>query len=292
MRLHFIVGTGRCGSSLLHEILCRHEQVGFVSNVDDRFPRLVFNGRFNNALYSATRGGWTRKGRLRFAPSEAYRLISKEASPIYADSCRDLTGEDVTPWLRQRFEQFFLTRSQAQGRPFFLHKYTGWSRIGFFAEIFPAARFIHVVRDGRAVANSLLQMRWWQGYRGPEEWHWGALSEGYRREWEAAGCSFVVLAGIAWKILMESFESAARDLEPGRYMVARYEDFLERPRESLDSIAAFLELPRSTRLASALGDMRLDAARRRGFESELTGEQRTQLDRCLASALARYGYSV
>jgi len=292
VRLHFIVGSGRCGSSLIHEILCRHEDVGFLSNVEDNLPWLGLNGRFNNWLYSATRGAWTRKSRLRFAPSEAYRLISREVSPLYADSCRDLTRDDVTPWLRQRFERFFAERFDTQGKSTFLHKYTGWPRMGFFAEIFPHARFIHVVRDGRAVANSLLQMNWWDGYRGPERWHWGVLPEEYRRDWEASERSFVVLAGMTWRVLMDSFDRAASHMDPHRYTVVRYEDFLDRPRESLQSMAAFLELSWSKRLASALEQLHIDRTKRRAYDHELTAEQRYDLERYLAPALARYGYDL
>ena len=32
----FVIGTGRCGSTLTEEILCRHPEVGFISNLDDR----------------------------------------------------------------------------------------------------------------------------------------------------------------------------------------------------------------------------------------------------------------
>jgi len=48
--------------------------------------------------------------------------------------------------------RFGYVRIDSQKKPVFIHKYTGWSRIAFFKEIFPEARFVHVIRDGRAVA--------------------------------------------------------------------------------------------------------------------------------------------
>lgn len=153
MKLVFIVGSGRCGSTLIHEIISRHEAFGFVSNIEDNFAALNKMGKWNGYLYRTPIGNFTTKGKLRFAPSEAYQIISREVSPIYANSCRDLLASDATPWLEKRFRRFFEERAQAQGRPFFLHKYTGWSRLGFFSSIFPDAKFIHIVRDGRAVAN-------------------------------------------------------------------------------------------------------------------------------------------
>lgn len=291
MNIHFIVGTGRCGSSFIHELLSLHEGVGFISNLEDNLPALNFTDRFNNTLYNATRGRWTRKGSLRLAPSEAYRLISRRVSPIYANSVRDLTAEDATPWLRERFTRFFSERQRRQAKPLFLHKYTGWPRIGFFSTIFPSAKFVNIVRDGRAVANSLLQMDWWTGYRGPQQWHLGPLSKAYQAEWEASGRSHVVLAGIAWKLLMESFEESSARLGADRYLEVRYEDFLQNPRQSLQSIACFLGMPWSDRLQSALRTHRIDDSRRRAFEKDLSPAQLAELQSSLDPVLKRYGYA-
>ena len=171
----FVLGTGRCGSTLVHEVLARHPAVGFLSNVEDRLPLPPIAGRWNNEIFRAVPAALTRKGRLRFAPSEGYRALGRSVSPVLAAPLRDLRAQDVTPWLEQRTRRFFTGRAEAQGRPVFLHKFTGWPRAGFLGRVFPEARFVHVVRDGRAVANSFLQMPWWRGYEGPDAWGWGPL---------------------------------------------------------------------------------------------------------------------
>ena len=76
----FVLGTGRCGSTLVHEIIARHPDVGFISNVEDRFPSLPVPGRFNNDVYRRVPDRFTTKGRIRFAPSEAYRILAREVS--------------------------------------------------------------------------------------------------------------------------------------------------------------------------------------------------------------------
>jgi hypothetical protein len=290
LNLGFVVGTGRCGSSLIHELLACHEGVGFVSNLDDNLPWLSLKGRLNNVAYAATKGAWTRKGRVRFAPSEAFRLIGRDVSPIYVNSCRDLLATDVTPWLRHRFHGFFEARIQAQGRPTFLHKYTGWPRIGFFAEIFPAAKFVHVVRDGRAVANSWLQMDWWGGYRGPAHWPWGPLPDDLRARWEDSGRSFAVLAGLSWRLLMEAYIEAAAAVGPERMLEVRYEDFLSDPRQTMARIAGFFALPQSVRLDAAIARVRIDSGRERPFERELTRAQLVEISEPMSGLLQRYGY--
>ncbi|RMD65104.1 hypothetical protein D6833_03435, partial [Candidatus Parcubacteria bacterium] len=92
--LVFVIGTGRCGSTLVHEVLARHEEFGFVSNIEDNFPAVNRLGRWNNRLYRSLLGLQTRKGGLRFAPSEAYRIITREVSPINAK-------EALIKWLRR-----------------------------------------------------------------------------------------------------------------------------------------------------------------------------------------------
>src|SRR4051794_37076992 len=155
----FVLGTGRCGTTLVHELLARHEEVGRVSNLDDRSP-LPLSGRGNGAAFRALPPSVARKGRPRFAPSEGHRSLRREVSPLVATPYRDLLASDAMPWLAERLRRYVGRRTRAQGVPVFLHKFVGWPRARLLNAVFPQARFVHVYRDGRAVANSLLQTSW------------------------------------------------------------------------------------------------------------------------------------
>ncbi|MEW6353090.1 MAG: sulfotransferase [Pseudomonadota bacterium] len=290
MNLVFIVGTGRCGSSLIHEVLARHEDVGFISNVEDNLPLLNLSGKWNNPLFRNLPSRWTAKGRIRFAPSEAYRLISRNVSTIYASPCRDLEADDVTPWLQGKFQNFFNERYVSQGKEFFIHKYTGWPRLGFFSKIFPEAKFIHVIRDGRAVANSWLQMPWWDGYRGPENWLWGALPQHYLDEWNAGAQSFPRLAAINWKLLIDSYERSGRPLGKDKYFLMRYEDFLENPHSTLRAAMQFCGLPWSSRFNKHFEKLALVSDRKNAYERDLAPTQLAEIESSLKDMLIRYGY--
>jgi hypothetical protein len=286
----FVLGTGRCGSTLIHEILARHPDVGFVSNLEDRLPLLRVPARYTNDIYRRVPDRLTTKGRVRFAPSEGYRALEREVSPAISAPLRDLLAEDVTPWLERRFRAFFDERAASQRRRVFLHKFTGWPRSGFVRRIYPDARFIHVVRDGRAVANSFLQMPWWEGYRGPDEWSWGPLPAAYASEWEDSGRSFAVLAGLEWRLLMDAFE-AARDLVPApQWMEVRYEDVLAEPREHMRAMLDHLGLDWTPAFERGFARYRFDAGRREAYKADLGIHDVAMLDAVLAPALERHAY--
>jgi sulfotransferase family protein len=286
----FVLGTGRCGSTLIHEVIARHEHVGFVSNVEDRLPVPPWLGRWNNELYGRLPARFTRKGRIRYAPSEAYRVLDREVSTILSTPFRDLAAEDVTPWLEARVRRFFEGRARVQGKPLFVHKFTGWPRSGFLQRIFPDARFVHVIRDGRAVANSFLQMPWWRGYQGPENWSWGPLPEAYAREWEEAGHSFAVLAGIQWKLLMDAFEAAKAQVPAEQWLEIRYEDFIGSPREGIGAILGFLGLEWTAQFEAGFRRYRFDAGRTEAYRNDLGIHDVALLDDVLAPMLAQHDY--
>ena len=288
--LLFVLGTGRCGSTLVHEVVARHPGVGFISNLEDRAPLPSPAGRWNQQVHRALPPEYARKGRLRFGPSEGYRLLEREVSPVLATPYRDLTAEDAQPWLSHRLTDFFDERIGAQGKPVFLHKFTGWPRIGFLHEVFPEARFVHIVRDGRAVANSWLQMPWWTGYRGPDQWWLGPLGDEDAEEYERSGRSFVVLAGIAWKMLMRAFETTSQQLPPGCYLELRYEDVVADPVAVFGSILDFAGLDANASFARSLARYDFDDSRTQAFKRDLTPPAQDALERSLGEHLSRYGY--
>src|SRR4051812_2860619 len=257
-RYGFVLGTGRCGSTLVHELLARHPHVGFVTNVDDRTGSAAV-GRLQAGLFRRLPAAATQKGRVRLAPSEAYRALEREVSPLLVEPVRDLEASDAVPWLAERFRSFFGSRAAAFGAPLFLHKFTGWPRARFVDAVLPGSRYVHVVRDGRAVAASWLQTDWWRGHRGPSGWHFGPLPEPYEKEWEASGRSFVLLAGLAWELLLDAFDEARNEIGEAGWLEVRYEDVLADPRRRTAEVLEFLGLPWTDAFESGFGAFRFES---------------------------------
>ena len=291
-RYVFVLGTGRCGSTMVEEVLAAHPAAGFLSNLEDRSRVGALARQWNNPVYRLVPQSLTRKGRLRFAPSEGYLALDRDVSPILSRPWRDLTAEDVTPWLAARTRRFFEKQAAAQARPVFLHKFTGWTRAGFLADVFPEAKFIHVVRDGRAVANSWLQMDWWEGFQGPDHWQWGPLPVEYQDQWRESGFSFPVLAALLWKLLVDAHDAAAAKLPADCWLEVRYEDVVARPRDAFDKMLEFVRLPGDPGFARALARQAFDPGRSDAFRRDLGPENVATLTQLLAAHLKQRKYAL
>ncbi|RAO34067.1 hypothetical protein PSN13_02934 [Micromonospora saelicesensis] len=302
--LSLVVGTGRCGSTLVQELLSRHPAVGFVSGLDDKLARLNPKGRFNGALYrrSAPRpAGMTslrhsrrllERGRLRVAPSEAYHLLDRQVLAGFSRPCRDLVAEDLTPFVARRLRAFFDERIARQGCQQLVQHVTGWPRTGLLHAAYPELRVVNVVRDGRAVANSWLQMGWWDGWRGPDNWIYGPLPSDLREEWVESGRSFQVLAALGWKMLMDAFTQARLRHPADQWLDVRYEDLVEQPREQVGRMLDFLGLPWSTAFERGFSRYDFTVGRAEAYRDELSPAQLTAIERVLEKPLAEWGYPV
>ncbi|MEJ5915157.1 sulfotransferase [Pseudokineococcus sp. 1T1Z-3] len=303
-RLAVVTGTGRSGTTLLTEVLARHERTGFVSGVDDKLWRLGSRGRHNGRLYRAggarpasmralaETAGLRQRGRLRVRPSEGYQLFDRHVMPGFSTPCRDLLAEDLTPVVARRLVAFVEERRAAQGADVLLQHLTGWPRTGLLREALPDLAVVNVVRDGRAVASSWLQMGWWDGWRGPDQWIYGPLPPALREQWERSGRSFVVLAALGWRMLVEAAEAARELVPPGRWLDVRYEDLLADPRGVLAGALEHLGLAWSPTFEAGLAHHRLEQGRREAFRDELTPAQLRAVEQAIAEPLERWGYLV
>jgi hypothetical protein len=66
----------------------------------------------------------------------------------------------------------------------------------------------------------LLNVDFWSGWRGPQNWRWGELTAKQRQEWERFDRSFVALAGIELKILSKALEQAKQDVKDDNFKAA------------------------------------------------------------------------
>jgi hypothetical protein len=280
-----IVGTGRCGSTVFHRLLAKHPNAMWLSGFCNRFPtRPGLNRLAVAAVANPVLGPLLAR---KVQPDEAYWFWDKHAYG-FAEPCRDLVASDVTVRIKKQVRSV-MEAMLTPRRNRLLIKITGWPRIGFLNEIFEDAKFIHLVRDGRAVASSLVHVDFWRGWYGPQGWRAGLLSPEDQATWESYDRSFVALAGLEWRIQMRAMEAAVRALDPARFLEIKYEAFCQQPQDTYRQVLEFAELPPSPAFDRQVAAARIRNMSQRWREG-LTMAQQHLLDDLLRDDLSRYGY--
>ncbi len=281
-----LVGTGRCGSTLFHRLLATHPHLMWLSGFAYQFPaRTGWNRRgveaMGHPMLRGLLGRWIRA-------NEQYRFWDHYTHGAFSEPCRDLMRGDVTARMKKQLLTAFASMLTAR-RDRLLIKITGWPRIGFLDEIFEDARFVHIQRDGRSVASSLLHVGFWRGWYGPQGWRAGLLSPEDQATWEAYDRSFVALAGLEWRIQMRAIEAAREKLDPARFLEIKYESFCERPMDTYRRVLEFADLPPSPEFEREVERASIRSRQDR-WRDDLTPAQQAVLDELLADDLHRYGY--
>jgi hypothetical protein len=207
----FVVGTGRCGSTLLQAML--------MSHIDMRMPpeTQYFDHLDPVALgFSDPLKPGDTETYLKHALSERAKFfLGAEAgtADAYAAAVRAglRSARDQFLWICQR-----MTQGQSGAR---LGEKTPqhWKSIDRIGELFPEACFIHLIRDPRDVVASLLEMDWW----------------GNRSARKAAKY---------WRNAVDTALLQERRCH-GRHLIVRYEDLIDRPEGVLREVCIFLGVP-------------------------------------------------
>jgi Sulfotransferase family len=246
-----IVGTGRCGSTLLHRVLARHDELAWLSTFNEVFPEQTWLAAFSR-LYE-----WPLPNRVKHLrafpkPYEAYRFW-EHYLPGFSRRDRPLTAADPPaegiPRIREATERIV----RAHGRSRLLVKVTGWSRVEYFDRIYPDARFVALSRDPRSVVSSWLQAGWLDVSSAPlsPSWEWGEVPGAYLEAWRDLGGDAILSASV--KIRLD-LDDIARNVAafPERSFEFSYEDLLKAPESALRAICGFSGLPWTPRFERAV----------------------------------------
>ncbi|MFO1468553.1 MAG: sulfotransferase [Steroidobacteraceae bacterium] len=260
----FLVGAGRSGTTLLYKLLCLHPRIAYISNYENRLswfpdglaPRLVAN-RIDAKLQT-----WFNKGGNAYFINRPWlkKLFPTpvEGEPIY-EACGirlfpeagELPDEAAAQALRRRFERI---RRRAGGAVFLSKRTANNRRIAQLAQVFPAARYVHLIRDGRDVAHSLSAVEWWDGHT---VWWDGRTPV----EMEQAGEQRLAICARNWVREMQELRPQLAGLEPGRLLTLSFEDLLRQPLVHLERLVRFLGLEFTASYRAAIESLELRPVR-------------------------------
>jgi hypothetical protein len=193
-----------------------------------------------------------------------------------------MTGDDLTPEVERRFKDLVEGHLSATGKPRFMNKQTAnTQRIGAIDKMFPDASFVHIIRDGRAVASSLLRVDWWSR---TDIWWYG----GTPKEWAEAGGDPIELCALQWQRDVQEILDH-RHLFEDRYLEIRYEDLVADTKGTVRDVVQFAGLEPSQRLMDSVPDSLPDMNYK--WVEQLDASQKATLERCLGESLAALGYT-
>ncbi len=281
----FIVGSGRSGSTILYRLLAVHPELCWVSRLTDRFPRhprLAFAHRLLDlpVLGARIQRRIVRRGAWMLTPFEGVTAFEQH---VGLRDDRRSTEEDYDPQVHARMDAFLAGHVAASGKQRFVCKRTANAqRIRLLNRMYPDALFLHLIRDGRAVAHSLTRVPWWDAV---DVWWLGQRPP----EWAAAGRDPLELTALHWRHDTEETLDAA-PLLGARYREVRYAELVRDPRAVLRTICDYAGYgfpPSYTRrVPGTLPDMN------RKWREAWTSEQERLVTEAIGPLLERLGYAL
>jgi Sulfotransferase family len=290
----FLVGAPRSGTTLLYKALCLHPEVAWISNWARRAPGVPALALFNRVpprLPQARRTAWFGPGA---ADAYAYnrrrpvweRLFPApvEGEPIYRH-CG--VGEDgqgpPDPRVAARLRRCLADLQRFAGGSLLISKRIANNRrIPLLAAAFPEARFVHLIRDGRAVAFSLSRVDWWQD---EVVWWYGDTP----RRWTDEGGNPWELCARHWLRELAAIDEGLQAVPAGQRLEIRYEDLVEAPVAGVRRVAAFAGLAEDPGWTAELGRLRYPN-RNEAWRDKLPADVRALIEDLQLVELRRLGH--
>lgn len=282
-----ILGNIRSGTTILYDLMSVHPDVCWFSNLTNRFP-LSRRAVLSHRLLDVPLAGAMFKRAISRNQRMALAIPwPDEGDDIYHAHCGFGTVKNgaettLTEEMHHKLRQVILRHLCYTGKKRFITKQTANNRrIDLLHRMFPDAYYIHMIRDGRAVANSTLRVPWWND---THVWWLGHTV----REWERQGREPVELAGLYWKRTVEEVRSK-RDLFQNRYIEVRYEDLVRDTRGVIGTLTNFCELRQSKKYVNLLPATLPNSDLK--WRERLTGRQKDILHESIGDFLDSLGYT-
>ena len=244
------IGNPRSGTSVISEIVMRHEDIGFPSQYQNAFKKKtsinLLRRLFDNGLWRI----FGQKRQLNsvsllndivFRTSENYPMWN-DIVENHIDFARGFlldtkAGVESVMFIRKFFSQ--IVRYQGKRRLAF--KITGPSRIEYLSSIFPDAQFIRIHRKPVPTVSSLMKVKFWGPLGERRLWWTGPYSE-HEKQWAAEHKDDpIALTAFQTKKIID-----VTDAEIAKTKVdvldVQYSDFVRNPEDTVKKILDYVGL--------------------------------------------------
>lgn len=231
MRLS-IVGTGRCGSNMLWQMMNLHPKLFVFNETHWLVP-----------LHDAFGLGQ--------APVDQMLDILRRTHHATGLAVTDLdeAGFRDSPFYRETFDVRGFANAvggfmaAAQGKEFWADKTPDY---GYFTrelqQQWPQLPVLHLIRDGAACARSMSRHRGYKALAALGQVQWPPIALDSMPPEEAFEASAMEAFASLWVARIQQIRAASEGLAPGSFMELHYEDLVLSPRRALAQIAAFAGL--------------------------------------------------
>ena len=288
----FVVGAPRSGTSLAYRALSLHPQAAYISNWLARTPGwsvLSLLNRIPRALPGLRSRYWFgeesnayRYGRRR---PLAERLFPApvEGGPVFEAFGVRGAAVSLAPELASALRRALAGPVRYGGGTTLVSKRIANNRsLALLAEVFPEARFVSMMRDGRAVAYSLSRVNWWDQ---SDLWWFG----GTPQQWQERGGDPWEACAREWVEEVRVIETGLSAIDAKRVLRVSYEAMVAEPLVELGRMGSFGGLPESPSWTESLGRLQYPN-RNEAWHSKLDPEVAARIERIQAEELRRYGY--
>ena len=218
----FVCGVPRSGTTLLQRMLNAHPKLA-VANDSHFIPRALELTRANlvdDAIAGRNISICEDLQNKTFNYHRFYRLgISKEQFQQIANNSDNY--RQLVSGIYDQFARNDGKRLGGEKTPDYVRRLT------LLHSLFPSAKLVHIVRDGRNVALSLLQ--WAKPNKGP----------GRIALWEK---SPIAVCALWWKWLVDAGTKQSNSISPETFRAVQYESLIRSPRETMENLCCFLEI--------------------------------------------------
>lgn len=294
----FIVGAPRSGTSLVYKALSLHPAVTYISNWVRRYPgipqlavlnrvarlvprlqRTVWFGKGSNAYVYGSPRSWL--ARVFPMPVEGEPLYSLCGIPEHPGLSRVVAESTQQAALRSSFAAI---QRYAGGQRVVSKRIANNYRISLLYGAFREARFVEIIRDGRAVAYSLSRVDWW-----PDSvvWWYG----GTPRKWEKEGGNPWELCARSWVEHVEATERGLSVIPTSSVATISYEHLVRELVPVLRKLALFAGLPEDVRWLERIHQLQSPGTNQ-AWRHRLAPTDIETIERIQGATLRRRGYDV